>query len=165
MKLLIMACSAAKRPEAGLLPAIDRYDGPMWQTLRTTLAALPAARSAIGRDDLRIMVLSAAHGFIPATCEIADYDQRMTPDRMAAIIAEPRYGAAAIRQLLADAEAALFAGGLLYRNAMWRASGGSLWNLMKTDETDGAGIGFQRAQLAAWLNRHFSIAAEQEAAA
>ena len=33
-RLLIVACSRAKRPDAGSLPAIDRYDGPAFRLLR-----------------------------------------------------------------------------------------------------------------------------------
>lgn len=30
-RLLILACSQRKRPDPGLLPAIERYDGPQFQ--------------------------------------------------------------------------------------------------------------------------------------
>src|SRR3546814_1674129 len=33
-RLLILACSATKRSRPGWIPAVDRYDGPLWQTLR-----------------------------------------------------------------------------------------------------------------------------------
>src|SRR3546814_7213550 len=33
-RLLILACSATKRQDDGYMPAIDRYDGPLWQTVR-----------------------------------------------------------------------------------------------------------------------------------
>lgn len=33
-RLVILACSARKRPDAAYLPAIERYDGPLWKTLR-----------------------------------------------------------------------------------------------------------------------------------
>jgi hypothetical protein len=39
-RLLILACGATKRPEAGLLPAISRYDGSPARTLRKALREL-----------------------------------------------------------------------------------------------------------------------------
>jgi hypothetical protein len=74
MHLLILACSATKRPNAGLLPAIERYNGPTWRTLR---AALRQPRDT----PLSILVLSAEFGLITADTEIANYDRRMTPAR------------------------------------------------------------------------------------
>ena len=75
-RLLIVACSRAKRPDAGSLPAIDRYDGPAFRQLRR------AARVGL-LGDVRIMILSAKHGLIPEYWMISDYDQVMTPARAA----------------------------------------------------------------------------------
>ena len=72
MKLIVMKCSATKRADAGSMPAIDRYDGPMWQTLRARLAGLPAARAAMASGDLLITALSTRHGFIRADIAIED---------------------------------------------------------------------------------------------
>lgn len=68
-RLLILACSATKRSRPGWIPAIDRYDGPVWQTLR-----------AIGPDrpDTKIAVLSARYGFIDSRSPIENYDTRLT---------------------------------------------------------------------------------------
>jgi hypothetical protein len=35
-RLLVLACSATKRPDPGRIPARLRYDGPLWRTLRAT---------------------------------------------------------------------------------------------------------------------------------
>ena len=75
-RLLILACSATKRSRPGWIPAVDRYDGPLWQTLR-----------AIGPDqqDTKVAVLSARYGFIDARSPIENYDTRLTTtlaDRM-----------------------------------------------------------------------------------
>jgi hypothetical protein len=71
-RLLILACSAIKKKSPGHIPAIERYQGPLWQTLRVV-------------DPLRRMafasVLSARVGWKPATEGITDYEQRLTPDR------------------------------------------------------------------------------------
>ncbi|ABQ68576.1 hypothetical protein Swit_2217 [Rhizorhabdus wittichii RW1] len=155
MKLVILACSATKRPDTGLLPAIQRYDGPMWRTLRARLAELPAARQAYASGDLRIMMLSALCGFKPVDRAIPDYDHRMTRDLAARLADDPSCDFQSIPPIVREAEAVLFAGGDIYRDAMWEASGGSLWNLMKITETDAGGIGHHRAQLSAWLTEHF----------
>ena len=72
-RLLVLACSARKRTDAGLLPAIDRYDGPAFRVLRRFLA---------GADDPPpdVLVLSARYVLIAAACEIPDYDQLLTPE-------------------------------------------------------------------------------------
>jgi hypothetical protein len=36
-RMLILACSRRKRPDEGLLPAIERYDGPAFRVLRRFL--------------------------------------------------------------------------------------------------------------------------------
>lgn len=68
-RLLILACSATKRTREGWIPAIDRYDGPLWRTLRT-----------IGPDraDTKVAVLSARYGFIDSRSPIENYDTRLS---------------------------------------------------------------------------------------
>lgn len=159
MKLIIMACSATKKPDEGEMPAIDRYDGPMWRTLRAQLQRTPEAKAATLSGELLIWVVSARYGFFDAVATpIRDYDQKMTPGRMAKMLACPSYDLQRIRSFVDDADAVLFAGGELYRNAMWKASGGRLSSIMKIDETDGGGIGEHRAQLAAWIASHYGAA-------
>ena len=70
-RLLVLACSARKRPGAGLLPAVDRYDGPAFRVLRRCLAHAD--------DPPDVLVLSARYGLIPAARPIPDYDRRLTP--------------------------------------------------------------------------------------
>lgn len=75
-RLLTLACSATKRSNSGRLSAVDRYNGPLWQTLR-----------AIGPDrtDTKVAVLSARYGFIDSRSPIENYDSRLTTllaDRM-----------------------------------------------------------------------------------
>lgn len=77
-RLLILACSATKRQGPERIPAIERYDGPLWRTLR---AADPDGRLA------RASFLSARYGFREASTPIADYDARLTPDLAARMIA------------------------------------------------------------------------------
>lgn len=75
-RLLILKCSARKRDGADLLPAIERYDGPLWQVLRSVQRDQPLLVS-----DVDVYVLSAAFGLIPAGQPIPWYDQTMAPER------------------------------------------------------------------------------------
>lgn len=75
-RLLILSCSQRKRSDPGLLPAIERYNGPAFQVLRKFLRERP--------DDTRrldVFIMSAAYGLIPAEYPIANYDQVMTSQR------------------------------------------------------------------------------------
>jgi hypothetical protein len=72
-RLLIMACSQRKRSDPGLLPAVERYDGPAFQVLRKFRREHPIERS------LDTYILSAKFGLIPASKPIPRYDSRMTP--------------------------------------------------------------------------------------
>src|SRR5690606_35781029 len=110
-------------------------------------------------------VLSALYGFVPIYVETPDYDKRMTPEILEKMQRDPSYDLQRIPHFVDRAEAVLFAGGELYRNAMWKASGGSLWNLAKVSETDGRGIGEHRAQLGAWVADHFGAPELAEEAA
>jgi len=74
-RLLILSCGATKRPDAGLMPAIERYDGPPYRTLRNALRKLAADQRPT------VLILSAAFGLIAAETPIPDYDQLMTATR------------------------------------------------------------------------------------
>jgi hypothetical protein len=80
-RLLILACSATKRGEAGRIPAIERYDGPLWRTLRQ---CDPDCRKA------RVALLSARYGFRDAHSPIENYDARLTEQAAARMIADAR---------------------------------------------------------------------------
>lgn len=75
-RLLILACSATKRADAGDMPAIQRYDGPLWQTLRVVDPDCVKAKVAF---------LSARLGFRAADAPIELYDARMTGEIAAAM--------------------------------------------------------------------------------
>jgi hypothetical protein len=49
-RMLILACSRRKRPDEGLLPAIERYDGPAFRMVRRFLREMPALHE--GREAL-----------------------------------------------------------------------------------------------------------------
>jgi hypothetical protein len=75
-RYLLMACSKAKLPSPGPLPAIERYDGPYFRVLRRFLRERPSAK-----DELKVLILSAEFGLIPSDQAIPNYDRRMTIDR------------------------------------------------------------------------------------
>ena len=70
-RCLVLSCSRAKRRDSGLLPALERYDGPLFRVLRKYLRLNPEAQ-------LSILILSARFGLITAGTPIPYYDQRMT---------------------------------------------------------------------------------------
>ena len=78
-KLLILGCSQAKRKDEGLLPALARYDGPMYQSLRKFL------RHNQWPPSVSIAVLSAKHGLFGILKGIEDYDARMDPSAATSI--------------------------------------------------------------------------------
>lgn len=75
-RLLILACSATKRNDPRYMPAIDRYDGPLWRTLRTVDPR---------REKAQVAFLSAHLGFRAADMPIEIYDARMTETMVAAM--------------------------------------------------------------------------------
>lgn len=58
----------------GLMPALERYDGPAFRVLRKYLRSEPI-------DLPLVRVVSAEHGLMTLDQPIAEYDQRMTPER------------------------------------------------------------------------------------
>jgi len=77
-RCLILSCSQAKRSDDGLLPALERYNGPAFRVVRRFLAKADPSLC-----DVDVYVLSARYGLIAADVPIADYDQRMTTPRAA----------------------------------------------------------------------------------
>lgn len=77
--LILMACSGKKKPLApgAVMPLIDLYDGPMWQTLRTHLAARHA----------HVVVLSGRYGFTSAYSHLPTYEAKLTTQKADHLIA------------------------------------------------------------------------------
>jgi hypothetical protein len=74
-QLFVLGCSQTKRKTSLQLPAITRYDGPLFRVLRTFL------RKHLWPENLSVAVLSAKHGLIGGLTGIEDYDDRLTPTR------------------------------------------------------------------------------------
>ena len=75
-RALLLACSQRKVLTPGLLPAIDRYDGPAFRVVRRYLRDN-------GDRELIVYILSARFGVIPSSRSIPHYNRRMTDDRAA----------------------------------------------------------------------------------
>ena len=76
LRLLILSCSQRKRSTQGLLPALERYDGPAYRVLNKFLRVHPSEAQS-----LDVYILSAEFGLIPASKPIPNYDRRMKPQR------------------------------------------------------------------------------------
>lgn len=76
-RLLILSCSQRKHPFHHPLPAIERYNGPLFLVLRRFLRECP--REA---EQLDIYILSASYGLIPADFQTKFYDQKMNLSRV-----------------------------------------------------------------------------------
>ena len=77
-RLLILSCSQRKHTSREPLPAIERYNGPLFFVLRRFLRERP--RQA---RQLDVYILSAAHGLIPGNFPTAWYDQKINASRVA----------------------------------------------------------------------------------
>lgn len=136
-----MACSATKGRQAAL--AMDLYQGVMYSTFRANVTATRPA----------IVILSAKHGFIEADRVIEPYEQRMTEARANEMIAElPGFDSI---EWPTGVRSILLAGGKTYRKVMLaaverRKALDLLDSNIVIEQTSG-GIGYQRAQLGAYL--------------
>lgn len=73
-RLLLLSCSQRKRRTRGLLPAINRYDGPAFRVLRRYLGEPPTVQP-------EVIILSAKWGLISGDTLLPHYDQQMTEQR------------------------------------------------------------------------------------
>jgi hypothetical protein len=139
--LIVMSCSATKAATPS--PAFELYQGVMYSTFR---ANEPATRPAV-------VILSAKHGFIAADQVVEPYEQRMTNARADEMLGElPDFDAI---EWPSDVRAIFLAGGKTYQRVMRaaierRVELGLLSRDVTIERTAG-GIGYQRAQLGAYL--------------
>ena len=146
-RLLLLACSKRKRSDVGLLPALERYDGPAYRVLRRYLRTNQAA-------DLDIYIVSAELGLITADQFVQNYDRQMTPQR-----------AEELRPALNDRLAELFSShcyqevficaGRAYRNAL-AGCHGLATPLMPVRKASGS-QGKQLSDLRAWLYQKVTV--------
>ena len=76
-RLLILSCSQRKHTSEDLLPAIERYNGPLFFVLRRFLRECPHEAK-----QLDVYILSAAYGLIAGDFPIPFYDQKMNMARV-----------------------------------------------------------------------------------
>lgn len=144
-RILVLACSATKRADAGLLPAIERYDGSAFRVLRRFRergGAMP-----------KVWIFSAKFGLIPGDKPIPDYDQRMNAQMKGAWIWQGGPWRLTWRELLLahDTGSDLFVtAGKDYRDVLtsWRDSCPSV---VKEYPHAIGGVGEQLGQLKRWL--------------
>ena len=76
-RLLILSCSQRKHTSEDLLPAIERYNGPLFFVLRRFLRECPHEAK-----QLDVYILSAVYGLISAGYSVPFYDQKMNMSRV-----------------------------------------------------------------------------------
>lgn len=144
-RLLLLACSARKRVDAGLLPALERYDGVLYRVLRRWLRHAPAEQ----RHATDILILSAEFGLIETHLPIPYYDRKMSRAR-ARELAPQTVAALHARIQSVDYQEILLAMGKLYQEtlepiARWATRPSAVRCVV-------GGIGQQAAQLREWLS-------------
>ena len=76
-RLLILSCSQKKHSAQGLLPALQRYDGPAYRVMNKFMRLHPSEAQL-----LDVYILSAKFGLISACKPIPNYDYRMVPQQI-----------------------------------------------------------------------------------
>lgn len=141
-RLLILSCSQRKNTAQGYLPAIERYNGPLFFVLRRFLRECPH-----DSKKLDVYILSAAYGLIPADFQTELYDQKMNLSRLVELQVQVRTTFSNI--LCRNYSSACFALGRIYLKAF-----GVLQDLIpKTTQsiiTNGP-MGKKQTQLKQWL--------------
>jgi hypothetical protein len=142
-RLLIIACSQRKNPASGLLPAVDRYDGPAFRVLRKFLAQAPG-------EIPTVLIVSARYGLLDAQRRIPDYDCRMSAARAREL--RPQVLEAARHPLTAECwlEIGLCVG------KQYRIALDGISSLIRDDlplVVIGGGLGQRLTRLRAWLRQ------------
>lgn len=128
-QLLVLSCSSTKCPDVGDMKAVDRYLGPVFQSLKKQ--GVP--------DNVDVAILSAKHGLIKANTKIKDYDQLMDTNR-ASEFKQDAGQMDRIKNTLEGYDKVVVQGGKNYKDVIRAAAGGA--NI--TEIPGGRGIGDQR---------------------
>ncbi|RKU10866.1 peroxide stress protein YaaA [Candidatus Poribacteria bacterium] len=140
--LLLISCSQRKITSEAPLPAIERYDGPVYRCLRKyrdTFGGFP--------DNLDILIISALYRLIECRDLICNYDERMTDQRAAKLLPQ-------VQELLQwyvnyhKYDQVFINLGKTYMQTL----DGFHWGTTPTMEASG-GIGLKTQQMKAWLER------------
>ena len=178
-RLLVIACCATKTDAPGEIPALERYAGTLFQTLKSK--GIP--------DDVDVAILSAEYGLIRADHPLSEYETEMTTDRKKELLQDLSF-TQLVKGTLGglggnDYKDVLIAGGKNYRDTIIEAhnSGVRKWKPSETGkdieygkkgdwipvtdppywitETKGRGIGDQRQQLGEWLQKSYYDPSEE----
>ena len=141
--LLIISCSQRKIQSPETLAAIDRYDGPTYQTLRKL------RHEGYTPENLDILIISAKYGLLPCQQPVDEYDQKMTLERADALRPEVQSKLKSFIHTKRGGYDQVFINlGKTYR----RTLEGFHWGLLPTLEASG-GIGQKTSQMRTWLKR------------
>ena len=141
--LLIISCSQRKIRTEGPVPAIQRYDGPLYRMLR---------KHPFKDAPIDIAILSAHYGLLLCNEPISDYDQKMTLDRAS----DPDFQYQVQNRLnlfrkLRKYDQVFINLGKTYMHALENYN----WGLISTLEANG-GIGQRTSQVKAWIDRIYA---------
>ena len=138
-KLLLISCSQRKREDEGLLPAIERYDGPVYRCLRKMIR-----EETYPVDEIGCLIISAKYGLITAQACIEFYDQKMTAARAVELRYEVQQSLS--RYLSNRIEQVFINLGKDYMDTLE----GFNWGVYPTLEASG-GIGMRTSQMKYWI--------------
>ena len=135
-QLLVVACGDKKCPDVGNMKALDRYLGPIFQSIRK--AGVP--------ENVDVAILSAKHGLIRADAPIEKYDQMMTKERITDFTNNPEE-MGKIFNTMQGYDNVVVQGGDKYKAVIKAAAG----DLPYKEIPGGRGIGDQRSSVAKFL--------------
>ena len=128
-QLLVLSCSETKCPDVGDMKAVDRYLGPVFQSLK---------KQGV-KDNVDVAILSAKHGLIRSDTKIENYDELMSPKRASEFKQDPDQ-MSRIKNTLEGYDKVVVQGGKDYKDVIRAASG----DANVTEVPGGRGIGDQR---------------------
>lgn len=142
-RLLIVGCSATKDQRRGEIPALQRYTGAYYQMIKGYAGEMP-----------EIIILSAEYGFIRADKPIPDYDRIMDKARAAELLPGAGRSLSALLEEV-NYDEVFVAAGQHYRTVIMPALRDLRGYGFKIGHTIcvRGGIGEQRSQLKAWLEK------------
>ena len=128
-KLLIVSCSDTKCPDDGDMKAMDRYLGPIFQTLKAQ--GVP--------PNVDVAIMSAKHGLIKADTPLKNYNLKMTKDLASKFKGDPDQ-MNRIKNTMAGYDDVIVQGGKDYKDVVRTAAG----DMNIKEIPGGRGIGDQR---------------------
>ena len=141
--LLIISCSQRKVLTSETLAGIERYDGPVYRTLRK------ARREGYIPKKLDVLIISAKYGLLACQQPADNYDQKMTLKRADKLRPEIQNRLKSFIQTKRGGYDQVFINlGKVYRQTLDNFH----WGLLSTLEATG-GIGQKTSQMKAWLER------------